>query len=418
MSDVHRCLRRCLLILFAVVVVAVGSASAQVPPWPQPDGYDFTGVCCTPANPTLPPFPSITQNIKYMCWRDCQPQLCRDLCVTIGTPRIAAAGGVVFGCGVYFVPVTIKRGAQVLYSGRLIGTYARTWLEDTVPDPIGLKETQVWRFLLNGDLLPSALIQGIANPCVAQCWRTFGAIYFAGYIDYRNFCPNNSWTAEWALDHGCDFWAHNADSGRPAPVGSVLHPTFSYTFVGPNTFTCSINIPVSAGPVMAESVRSILWFGNQPPTCLTDDPLVQGSMVPLQDFCPCGAPPAAAPQYTLTDFNGISQCGTQFRTGGAGPKPFAQKRLGFFTDAAGGPFKFLLLKMGDVDYIDACLPPPIPTREYFEGVETIGGFPAFDLNGRFLGRQFDDDGSSNFLVCQRRKGVPHVVCKIITANMP
>ncbi len=418
MSGVRCTWMRFVVLLFAVAVVTAGPASAQIPPWPQPDGFDFT-TCCAPANPTLPQFPSITQNIKYMCWRDCQPGLCRDLCVTFGRPVPAAAGGVVFGCGVYFVPITIKRGAQTLYTGRLIGTYTRTWLEDTVPDPVGVRETQVWRLLLNGDLFPSAIIQGIANPCVAQCWRTFGAIYFAGYIDYRNFCPNQSWTAEWALDHGCDFWAHNADSGRPAPVGAVLHPNFSYTFVGPNNFVCSINVPPSVGPVLAESVRSIRWNGAAPPLCLREEPLQQGNIAPLNDFCPCAVPPAGAPQYVLTEFFGVGLCGTQFRGGTIGPKPFAQKRLGFWTDAAGAPFKFLLLKMGDMDYIDGCLPPPgNRTTEYFEGVETIGGFPAFDFGGRFLGRQSDDDGSSNFLVCQRRKGVPHVVCKIICANMP
>ncbi len=418
MSAVRCSCKRFLLAALAWVAVVVGPASAQIPPWPQPDGFDFPGACCIPATPNLPQFPSITQNIKYICWRDCQPSLCRDLCVTFGAPVPAAAGGVVFGCGVYFIPITIKRGAQVLYTGRLIGTYARTWLEDTIPGPVRILETQVWRFLLNGDLFPSAVIQGIANPCVAQCWRTFGAIYFTGYIDYRNFCPDVSWDVEWALDHGCDFWAHNPDSGRPAPAAG-LHPNFSYDFVGPNTFTCSLSVPPSAGPVLLESVRSLIWNGLQPPLCLCEEPLVEGVMNPIQDFCPCGPPAGGAPQYVLTEFFGMGLCGSSFRTGTVGPKPFAQKRLGFFTNADGTPFKFLLLKMGDVEYIDACVPPPgNRTIEYFEGVETIGGFPAFTLNGQFLGSQFDDDGSSNFLVCQRRKGVPHIVCKIINANMP
>ncbi len=406
----------------ALLLVAAKPAPAQIPPWPQRDGFDFFGQCCAPAMPSLPQFPPITQRIKFICWRDCAPTVCQDICVDIGQPVPANIGPVMLGCGVYFVPVTIRTCQavpQTLWSGRLVGTYARTWLEDTVPDPLGLKEVQVWRLLLNGDLVPSTfLIQNFGNnPCVVPpCRANFGnRVYWFGYIDYRNDCANNLWEAEWAIDHECDFFAHNADSRRPAPAGGAFHPRHSYNFVGPSTFVCSLNIPVSNGPVIQESVRTIRWNGpNQPPVCFVEEPMNQGILQPGQDICMC-VPPIAGPQYNLSQFQGVGVCGTNFITAGQ-PKPFVQKRLGFFQGAGPAMQKFLLLKMGDLNWQDACT--QLATVEYFEGVETIGGFPACDLQGVQLGRQFDDDGSSNHINNARRKGIPHVVSKIINANLP
>jgi hypothetical protein len=299
----------------------------------------------------------------------------------------------------------------------LIGTYARTWLEDAVPDPVGQKEFQVWRMLVNGDLRPGPDVVGITNPCLPQCFRVFNNnIYWAGYIDYRNFCPDGTWEVEWSINHECDFFHHNSDSQRPAPAAG-LHPRFSYTVVGPTPFVCSVNIPPSEGQLQFESLRSIVWSGpaNFPPRCLREEPLLTGQLEPLGEFCPCNTP-ATSRQYIATNFEGNGVCGSQFGPTAVGNKPFVQKRIGFWPDATGAPFKFLLAKQGDLEYFDVCT--DLATTEYFEGVETIGGFPQFTLDCRALGRQSDDDGSSNFVRCEPFKGAPHVVCKIISVNAP
>jgi hypothetical protein len=425
--DAFRC--RPLILAFLVVVFALAVAApgaAQPLPWPMPDGYDPAGGCCQPAQPTLPPFPAVTQQIKFICWNNCNPQFCVNICVSFGVPAPLVRAGVVFDCGLYLIPITIRTCAAnpvTLWSGRLLATYSRTWLEDAVPDPAGAPDHQIWRFLVNGDLRPSTfLLQNFGNNiCVVPpCHAAFqNLVYWFGYIDYRNDCATGRWTVEWAIDHECDRFHHNADSARPAPVGAVFHPQHSYNFVGPSSFVCTINIPCAnfQSPPAFEAVRSLIWQGvTQPPICLRRDRLTQFGIVPFQDLCVCAGPPPNPLQYSLSEFFGMSGCGTGFNIA-TQPKPFIQKKLGFFPDAAGNPFKFLCMNMGDVNYFDVCT--MLTTNEYFEGVETIGGFPKFTVNGTPLPfRQFIDDGSSNFVNNARRKGILHVVSKIINANAP
>lgn len=384
------------------------------------DGMDFNGNCCDISEPILPDFPGIEDRTKYICWRDCRVAKTRDLCVEIGAPTPHfIAPGIIAGCGVFDVPVKTKTcgaAAREVFSGTVIGTYARTWFEDADFD--GDPETQVWRILLNGDLEASdfLLAQFGNNPCIPQAWRDYdGLVYWYGYIDYRLNCQTNEWQVEWALDHECDKYHHNSDSERPAPPGGYS-PDRSFTFVGPASFVPTLAIPFSSGPMVQENTRTIAFTGPQNPArCFIDDPIREGFVDPFQETCVCVD---GEPQYALQEFGGTTICGTGFGPGQG--KDFVQKKLGFFVDAAGNPTKALLLEQGDLTFVDQCV--GTQTNEYFEGVITIGNAPAFtfDPAGALipLGRQFHDIGSSNDEFCNRKKGAPRLTCKLICANTP
>lgn len=399
--------------------VVTDDAHAQQIPWPMPDGFDFRGECCEIAQPTLPDFPGIKQQIRYITWQRCQLRRNKTLCVDIGRPEpYILPDGTPAGCGVYTIPFNLRTcGGQMItiFSGDIIGTYARTWLEDTDPDQAGL-ETQVWRILINGDLRLSDFANDRygTNLHIPQCHHDYDRnIYWFGYLDYRNDCETNTWTVEWTLDHECDKYHHNPTSARPAPAAGY-HSNRSFNIVGPSLFVPTINIPFSQGFVAAENVRT-LDYRQRPVTCFRDDPIRDGFLQPTLEFCVCED---GDPQYALTDFFGSSFCGTGFSTIQA-EKDFVQKKIGFRTDAAGNPTKAVILKMGDMLWFDACLQEK--TVEYFEGVEIIGGPPAFSFDeagGLFpLPPDFDDDASSNDINCNVLKGAPHVSCKIICSNM-
>ncbi len=408
--------------LLAALFVGMGAADAKAQ-CGTPDGLDFNGVCCEPGDLQLPDFPEMKQNIRYFTWRRCNLGRNKAICADIGRPfPLVRPDGTPAGCGTFNIPFKMRTcGGQMfeLFSGVLNGTYSRTWLEDTVPAQQGL-ETQVWRILINGDLRVSDFIASTPtglNPHIPQCYHDFDQnVYWAGYIDYRLDCTNGRWTVQWVIDHSCDRYHHNSDSGRPAPAAGY-HPDFSYNFAGPSTFVPTLAIPFSEGPLVQENVRSLIYGPQGPVLCLRDEPIEGGFIQPIEEFCVCDG---NAPQYAFTDYSGGSICGTFFQTDTAGSKQYVQKRVGFFPPmVAGGPQKAVLIKMGDMIYGEGCT--GITSEEYFEGVEIIGGDPAFTFGpgGALvpLAKDFDDDASSNDFNGERIKGIPHISTKIICGNV-
>lgn len=409
--------------ILAILAAAwIAAAFAAVPADAQcvgNDNMDHTQ-CCDQSQPVLPQFPAVKQNIQYFSWRNCNVVKRKGLCVDIGvpTPRVFP-NGTPAGCGVFDIPFRTRTcGAPFIdvFTGTMIATYARTWGEDT--DAIPGPDTQVWRLLINGDLTASAFL--LANfglvPHIPQCLHSFNnRVYWYGYIDYRLHCQTLQWNVEWVLDHECDRYHHNPDSARPAPAAG-FHPDRTFTFVGPSPFTATLAIPIAAGPFMQENTRTLLYTGQNPVICFRDDPIRDGFLNPFQEVCLCAN---GGPQYAISEFFGNTLCNTNFGPGPA-TKVYTQKRIGFFPDAAGNPFKFVLLAQGDLQFADACL--GLVTQEYFEGVETIGGFPAFTVPpvGAVpvpLGRTFIDIGSSNNNACVKIKAIPHAVCKLICVNI-
>src|SRR5262245_42677783 len=208
--------------LVAVLATSVWSArpSAQCP---RPDGLDG-GPCCTLALDNIPFVPKIAVDSLDICWRDCGIDSVR-LIRAIWTPiKILPTTGP--DCGVYRSRLDLVNGlGAVLWTGTMRLQYSRTWMEFSPGGPL-----QVLRFLVNGNLRPTATLVG-PPPCpLPPCALTFGNVRYTGYIDYALGCAAGSvMQVAWMLTHTCD----PIDHAPGFPRAGVFHPGRDYTFVGP-----------------------------------------------------------------------------------------------------------------------------------------------------------------------------------------
>jgi hypothetical protein len=384
--------------LFALLLLpAIAAVRARAQSCFTDDGLGAVpGSCCQPATLVLPTFPAITIGSKFVSFRDCGLGVSANVCVSIAAPTPVASGGATV-CGVFLIRYTISScGAtpRVLWSGNMRAHYSRTWLESStgaLPP-----NTQVWRFLLNGDLVPSAFLLGAygANAAVVPpCQATFGhAVHFWGYIDYALDCASNSYATAWVLNHDCDFSEHHPTGARPG----VFHPRYSYDFLGPGaTFMIDpLTIPGSSGNAVFEDVRKNQW-ATIPNICLTEEPAT-GVVNIINPFCPCTSSTGGG-QFLLTNVSGAGTCGTVFNSPGTPTIPFIQKKIGMWTSAASYPGpEYVLLDQGFLHWVSGCGPANLPDQ-YLKGVETIGGWAPYRLDPVLspLGIQFEDWGSAN-----------------------
>ncbi|MCC7013349.1 MAG: hypothetical protein IT454_12365 [Planctomycetes bacterium] len=393
------------LALGAWTITAPG-ASAQC----GPDSLDG-GPCCASASVTLPLFPNIPQETaKYICYDSCQPSQVRNLCASLGVPKPVKKGGAIV-CGQYDIRMQFRdcSSGTLAWNGSVRAAYSRTWLESTAA---GLAPINVFRFVINGDFLPGAALG--TTPCDRPaCLNTYSRIYFTGYIDYALDCATNTWQVAWMLAHECDSIHHPFGSVRPAPA-TGLHPTRSFAIVGPGTFFAPNSVaPIqSDGPIIQGSMRTNDWsMGNA--ICRYREP-VNGNFVAQNQFCMCVG--TGAPQYISSFVQANSICGSSV---GPAATAFLQKRLGGWTNPAVFPgTEFVLFDFGQLMRVDACT--GVTTIEWYEGGETIGGFPAFDFAGVALGRQFEDLGSANTSPTNpaTRIGAPHISNSMLEFNLP
>ncbi len=383
------------------------------------DGLE-NGPCCQLATPVLPQFPPIQQAIRFLCFRDCVPNINVQICVRFGAPIPATAGGAIV-CGVYLLPTTIETcppNVQPLWTGTLRAHYSRNWRVDA---PSGLKG--VWRLLLNGDLRPSPLLLQTTNPCILPpCNAAFQRVYWSGYIDYAQDCNSGAWEAAWAIGHECEYISHGPGSGRPlgAPAS---HPNRSYNFVGPAAgFVINTSGgPLSSGAVGLEALRKNDWTAV-PNICRFEERAFQGFFTPFREFCPCVNPGGSgAFRYFETRVDVRGGCGSRTTTAGvpAGSIQFLQKIIGGWT--AIGPYpgaQQVLLDYGNMNHLDNCVPGGVVSLEFYEGVETIGGYPATRYNGSPYpaSLQFEDLGSSDRPNGSMLISAPHVTWFILNAN--
>ncbi|MCK6445443.1 MAG: hypothetical protein L6Q99_03545 [Planctomycetes bacterium] len=391
-----------------VVALFVSPAKAQVC---VPDGLD-QGPCCVNTFPTLPQFPQMNaQSIRWVCFDNCKPVANTTMCATIFAPQPKQFQGALL-CGVYDIRVRIRQcGINVgLWQGTLNGYYSRNWNAVT---PAGTKLT-VWRFIVNGDLTPTINVPNNQNFRPA-CQPFTQQVYFSGYIDYALDCTTNQWQVAWMLDHDCDGVHHTPTSARPAPAVGY-HPTRSYNIIGPGAgfVVAPLNPVISNGPITQGATRGNTW-ATAPMIC-TFEERAQGNFAPMADFCSCSTA-SATPQYNMAQLVSSGVCGTQVLPSINGP--MNQKRLGSWTNPNVYPgIQSLLFDFGWADYIDGCS--GALSTEWFEGVETIGGFPAIDFNGLALDRQFEDLMSCNKAPTSPAPlvGAPHVVNWILNYNLP
>ncbi|MBI3846954.1 MAG: hypothetical protein HY292_20205 [Planctomycetes bacterium] len=426
MTRFHYTIRRLVAVALFVVAVAGARASAQC----LPD--NLNGACCQRADVQLPSFPAISQEIRYLCFDNCQSRVNGRLCVDVAAPRLATTGNGRVVCGLYLIRFTIHTCSpnrpQTLWSGSMRAQYSRTWLEAPVTG--GASSLQVHRFLLNGDLTPSAFLVshfGSNRFAVPPCAAAFSQhVHFWGYIDYARDCGSPAPTVEiaWALNHDCDAFEHAGGSSRPSPGSGPFHGGVSYGFVGPGPgfVVDTATLAPAAGANGAESVRRNDWT-RLPSICVNEEPLQQASMSVIREACACSSNTGLPAQYVESALDVTGTCGSAFHTDAVGLGAFVQKRIGGWTNAAVFPgAESLLFGQGPLETTDACAPGILVPR-YYKGVETIGGFDAFTIGVPIqgpLGRQFADVASANVSPNNPTTiiGAPYVSFYVLNVNFP
>lgn len=370
---------------------------------PVPDQLD-AGACQADATQDVPGFPRFTQDSLQICWLDCsvdQVIPCRAEWVNLHIRRdwIPSPG---FSCEPRYASLRIvDANGMVIWLGyKLTLEYSRTWLET---DNSGA-EHQVWRFLVNGDLIPGP---GAASPPCSRpaCVPALGKARFTGYVDYARACASGSSQFAWMLSHLCDRIDHFAGF----PRAGTYHPDRSFTLVGPALgFVPGAPVPIEAtGGAPFDALRQRPVFGPATGTvvpylhfsCATEEPSSH-TLLPVQESCLCtmSAGPAQFAEGLLTV---AGSCGSTITSpGGPYLSGFLSMALGAWTDPSQFPGEEAL-RWNAGNYsssLDAI---------YF-GVTTVGGWAGTQILAGGLGSPlpstYIDQGSSNRmeLVCEPR----------------
>ena len=393
----------------ATLVLALASLAPAARAQCGPDGLNG-GPCCAPAAAALPAFPAVNQTARWICFDGCLSPSAQVYCSHLGAPLPVMSGGALV-CGAYSIRVNLKDCASgaLIWNGSVNATYSRNWQASSLAGAINLN---VWRFVVNGDLLPAPALQ--TNPCLRpDCLNNYARLYVTGYVDYAFDCAAGTWQVSWMLDHECDSVHHALGTARPAPA-TGLHPTRSFTVVAPDAgFVVSpTGTNQSNGAIAQQALRKNNWAAS-PQICMFEESC-QGVFQAQQQFCQCV--PAAVSQYITTNVNAVGGCGSTIAPSANGL--FEQKRIGRWTNPAVYPgSQFVLFDFGWLATGDGCT--GAGTQEWYEGVETIRGYPAFDFAGTPLGSQFEDLGSANLSATSQapRIGAPHVVYWLLNFNL-
>lgn len=367
--------RRLTAPLLLIAALLPGATAQQCP---RPDGLDG-GPCCAPAQQRIPKLPPLEDMNWSLCWRDCD-LAAQEQCIAQWTSP--NAGAQQLGCGPMRARLRLRDASGVIkWTGRMRLQYSRTWVEfaDAAGEPV-----QVWRFLVNGDMKPSADAGTVPCP-VPPCTLAFGRARYTGYIDYAFKCQSGEFqNAVWMLTHACDQYEHR----QGFPRGGAFHPDIAYSFVGPaGQFSPSPIVPAEGGASPYEAVRRIDWVflpGAQPtPRCVYEE-RIQHQLEPQGVFCAC-SPGGATPQYQFAQVDIDGVCGTSASTSPNGLLPgFVSMGLGRWSDPTVYPgVESLRWNVAGYQYVDACN--GNVRDEVFFGVTTIGGWPAQQVLSTGLG---------------------------------
>lgn len=353
--------------LVALLVFGVQVKEAEASTF-TPDGLD--GPCCDQTFTVLPALPDVSVVSRYICWQGCQGGLNGAVKVTF-EPNPTPA------CGILIADVTVTNlpCSFTAWTGSLVMTYSRTWAEaSVVGDPPDL---QVYRFILNGDMTPSAaLVTGFGgNECVvAPCQATYGSFHVQGYIDFAMDCDTGDFSVAYAFDHDCDSFEHdNTLTCRPG----TFHPFVSYTWVGPSAgFVIDTTTPAASGSATVGAMRNSDFTMPLPLICQNEQPLTSALIGSDLAYCPCSS---AAFQYKPQRLLTSSSCGSTSETVPVDVWPgLVGKAIGFWTDPTVYPGRETVhIERGFADYFDSCEADDF--RPYFIGVQTQGGFETYDI---------------------------------------
>jgi hypothetical protein len=383
------------LCLLPVVLSLLSAASSAQNCFP--DGLQL-GACATPATVRLPDFPGVSDRVRYVCFESCDPQIDQDLCYTLGAPRVAHLRNQPPIESIYLIRLTIETCSahpRTVWMSNLRAQYCRNWLT-AVGNPAGPVDTEVWRFLVNGNLAPSTFLSTrfannarVLPPCTSQ----YPKPHFWGYVDYARNCATGQWQVSWAIQHDCDYWEHSSASVRP---GS-FHPNDSYTFVAPSGgfVVNSTTLAPAVGAIGADqdALRKNGW-SSLPNVALGEETMVNGQVNFGVSSCPC-TPAAGTFQFQQCTLIGTGSCNTRFQTILGAPVPFTQKRIGQWNRPAGSyPGQdSVLLTQGVMQIIDGTT--NVGTVEYWKGIASVAGGASTRLSGTPLAGGFIDLGSTN-----------------------
>jgi hypothetical protein len=208
------------------------------------DGFD-TGCCAAPA-PNLPAFPPQSLMANYGIFEGCGATFSSPTSVQLGAPQFVT-------CDLALINVSAQFGTQTI-NGLLVAKYVRTWM-DVNPVIFG----QVWRFLVNGDLIcqsnpPATICSTLLPRCSALMPPV--PVHWDGHVDYVcDPLATSGFRTVISLHHMQGCITHAPWScvvvGSPAD-----HVEASYHLVGPLPFTFGTGGAEPQGALVADSVRS------------------------------------------------------------------------------------------------------------------------------------------------------------------
>ena len=351
------------------VGLALGLASALSLPAAaqclQLDNLDNT-IPCGPAQ-TVVPQKNFQHQSLGICWNNCQVGSTATYTVQWGNltqMNLNTAG--VSSCAWYGSRVRILNGMTVVWDGNLHLSYARTWLEgQNSGAPL-----QVWRYLVNGDL--RIVSQNGATACgTPGCISSATPVMrVTGYIDYAFDCSTSTWRRAWMLHHGCDAVDHAPGYLR----AGTFHPGQAFTFVGPAAgFVPGAGLTIESGSNSSESLRR--WDATAlPARCGSEEQVLNATISPLNMTCMCSAGPANYYEGMLMAFGANGTTVTPF----PGSDPFRSFPIGQWTNPSVFPgVEEVRWNSNEATFVDCT---GVGRSEYYFGVTTAGGFPAFSFN--------------------------------------
>lgn len=358
-------LRRFAFVLFPALALSLAPpAAAQC--FLGDDGFDLG--CCTPPAPNLPFFPPTTVMADYGALTGCQQLfVIPPFPVQFGAPTFVL-------CDIALISVNIPLAPGHTISGFLVAKYSRTWMDFSSP-VLG----QVYRFLVNGDLLCSGGGSTACTTIFPRCAPVNSVVHFDGHIDYScdPFNPN-TFIASFSLNHLQGCVSHAPWSCVPM-TGAAGHDEASYHIVGPAPFIFGPGV-APQGAVASESVRSSFFrlLPNFVYSCVSEQKIpnvVGGGLLLTQTSpnCSCavldqcsGSPiPCLAPTQCFVEQNLQGMVCCPGPTGFFQSQPFANTPIsntGLLAQSLGSwgggtlypGVAHLTVYFGVLNYIDPC----------------------------------------------------------------
>jgi hypothetical protein len=358
----------------AVSIAAAVLSGALVGQIVENDGFS-SGPSCSPAVANLPAFPSMTLDGRGAVIADCGLESQFDTSASLVPVQVLPD----------YALITLTIDAQPafsLMSQTLVAKYARSWMEGpTVGHPI-----QVWRFLVNGDLVYSPGASGGAgNPIPLSALPPYNLpVHFIGNVDYVKNVMTGIWQVSYALTHFCPVDSHAEFSQRPIPEASQW-PNRTYHFVGPSNFVFDA-FPSPSGAILGESSRRSTGLASPGPyTVLNEAAIAWGTLTDAGLACVGGSAPTSTPRYTHQNLVLANEFGT------TQSQPVTNVPVGLPTIPTGlralGIGKFVALPgadypgeesvsvyLGVLDAPGVCPGIASPAIHAVSGVGTVGGF--------------------------------------------